>query len=1238
MFPNHNIVRSVMRPWVKKGNINGGKLFMYNNKYFFVVGIFLICLLLIAPTSATITKTETTDGEYTVISWTTNLAAGGGQDSTNWTAPYGVTNVEYIVIAGGGSGGANSAVNNAGGGGGAGGFRNGTGLSVTAGTNYTVTIGAGGAAVSGQTHGNKGSNSSFSTIEATGGGYGASEATAGNGGSGGGGSGLHFTGAGIGNEGSYTPVEGYNGGNGYTSPYYAAGGGGGASMVGFNVTDANGGNGGDGKASSITGSSVTYAGGGGGGHYGAVAGNPGAGGAGGGGSGSKGATTATSGTAYTGGGGGGAGNGGTSGAGGSGIVIIRYYQPKAPVASFVSTNISVATNSTLTGWEGYAPFTMKFTNTSTGSESNSWVWNYTRLGDSGPVTFNSSAYYNPTYTFTNTGNYSISLNVTNSHGTNISTQTTWVNVSTLINADFTASNLSGSIPLYVQFNDTTIGSMVDTWEWTFGDYESGNTSTIQNPSYIYNNNGTYTVNLTVINGTTISTKLRNITVYNTIPIADFTASNWSGSPPLYVQFTDTSTGINITSWYWDFGDGNTSSLQNPEHTFENIGEYQVNLTVTNDGGSSTKLQNITVAYFGAHFIANKTSGAIPFPVSFTDTSIGNYDTWNWSVDDGTLHWFNESVYADRNLEYTFNDVGSWRVNLSVQNISESAPIYSTSMNITATNVPPVASFTGYPSAGTTSTTFIFNSTSTGIITTYNWSFGDGNYSATQNTTHVFPSNGIYNVNLTVSNDGGSSYIVHPFTVSAFSVSTSISPTSGVIPLLATFNETYSGLIPDSYYWEFGDGATSTDKNTTHTYTTIGTFNVNHRIMNGSIISWANTTSAVTALGGSVTANFTANVTEGDYPLDVQFTDTSTYTNATPSSWYWTFGDGLTSTSQNPSHTYSNAGVYSVTFTVNTDYGSSSMNKTDYIHVGGVAANGRQDIILTNTNNIVTLYIKDSNSGNLITHAAVSDEMGNELTSYGNGIFSGSYSTGQHTFTANATDYYTNRATYLISGDLIQTIYLTQVATSVSTTWYTPKTIVISFVDAYGNQVRGASVNARFNETTLPNGVSDLISNYGMNVNIANEALNGTLLMSGSTDYQGSIVFTMLSALKYDIAITYNGETNYYSIYPQDSQYQFRFLTTVATDNIWDDLYANGNTKVWATEPDVGNVTFWWSFQDMTSLTTEIDYFLKDVDLNTIVYTETVLSPVAGNIYQVNYTVPNVRGKNYIAYVNYTRDV
>jgi hypothetical protein len=304
----------------------------------------------------------------------------------------------------------------------------------------------------------------------------------------------------------------------------------------------------------------------------------------------------------------------------------------------------------------------------------------------------------------------------------------------------------------------------------------------------------------------------------------------------------------------------------------------------------------------------------------------------------------------------------------------------------------------------------------------------------------------------------------------------------------------------------------------------------------------------------------------------------------------------------------------------------------------VIANGRQDVILINQYNNITLYAKDVNTGNLISSAEITDELGNILTSYGNGAFSGSYSTGQHSFTANATGYYSNRATYLVSGNLIETIYLTLVSSSVSTTWYTPKTVSIQMADVYGNPLRGATVSAHYNQTTLPNGVSDLISNYGMNTNVANQALNGTLMMNGSTDTTGSIVFTMLGTIGYDVAVTYGGNTNYYMIYPQESNYQLKFIVVSTADNIWNDLYANGNTKVWASEPDPANVTFHWSFQDMTSLTTQIDYFLRDADLDMIVYTTSVSSPVAGSVYQLNYTVPNVRGKNYVAYVNYTRDI
>ena len=253
--------------------------------------------------------------------------------------------VSYFVLAGGGAGGGNH-----GGGGGAGGFReykspvdcytasplngNPGGTAVTvAGQAYPITVGAGGAQVSGCTTGNNGSNSVFSTITSAGGGGGAGQGSpANNGGSGGGGT---YTGAcgsaphaggGTGNTPPTTPAQGTNGGTGHpqASPYASAGGGGATDAGNPYNTSPNGG-GGDGGTTSISASPVTYGGGGGSGAN-SYGGSSGPGGAGGGGAGSTGPGNFTNGTDNRGGGGGGGYNTGPKegGAGGSGIVIIRY--------------------------------------------------------------------------------------------------------------------------------------------------------------------------------------------------------------------------------------------------------------------------------------------------------------------------------------------------------------------------------------------------------------------------------------------------------------------------------------------------------------------------------------------------------------------------------------------------------------------------------------------------------------------------------------------------------------------------------------------------------------------------------------------------------------------------------------------------------------------------------------------------------------------------------------------------
>ena len=155
-------------------------------------------------------------------------------------------------------------------------------------------------------------------------------------------------------------------------------------------------------------------------------------------------------------------------------------------------------------------------------------------------------------------------------------------------ADFSGTPTSGDAPLTVQFTDLSTNSPTS-WACTFGD---GGTSAVQNPSHTYTSAGTYTVTLTATNayGSDAETKTGYITVtvpQANPPVAGFSGTPTSGLAPLAVQFTDLSTNA-PTSWAWTFGDGGTSAVQNPSHTYTAAGTYTVSLTATNAYGSDTE--------------------------------------------------------------------------------------------------------------------------------------------------------------------------------------------------------------------------------------------------------------------------------------------------------------------------------------------------------------------------------------------------------------------------------------------------------------------------------------------------------------------------------------------------------------------------------------------------------------------------------------------------------------------------
>lgn len=250
--------------------------------------------------------------------------------------------------------------------------------------------------------------------------------------------------------------------------------------------------------------------------------------------------------------------------------------PAAPNAAFVGSPTS-----------GCAPLSVNFTDQSTGDVT-SWSWNF---GDGATSTLQ-----NPGHSYANAGSYTVSLTVTGPGGSDTETKTNYITVTTAPTAAFSGSPTSGNAPLTVSFTDQSTGSPTS-WSWNFGD---GGSSTAQNPSHSYASAGTYTVALTVSNscGSDTETKVNYITVSEAPcnpPVANFSGSPTTGTAPLNVNFTDQSTN-SPTSWSWDFGDGGTSTAQNPSHTYSAVGTYTVSLTATNSCGSDTetKVNYITV--------------------------------------------------------------------------------------------------------------------------------------------------------------------------------------------------------------------------------------------------------------------------------------------------------------------------------------------------------------------------------------------------------------------------------------------------------------------------------------------------------------------------------------------------------------------------------------------------------------------------------------------------------------------
>ena len=410
--------------------------------------------------------------------------------------------------------------------------------------------------------------------------------------------------------------------------------------------------------------------------------------------------------------------------------------------------------------------------------------------------------------------------------------------------------------------------------------------------------------------------------------ANFDGTPRSGIAPLYVDFTNLSTG-GYDTCSWDFGaTGSATGCGNPSHQFPNPGNFYVALTVSGPGGEDTETKTDYITVYdpvAADFSGSPTNGVAPLEVAFTNLSTGDYDTCTWNFGDGNYS------YSCGDPSHPYTSDGTYTVSLEVSGPGGLNTEIKTGYIDVAAGVH--AEFSGAPTSGTAPLTVDFLNLSTGDYNTCSWNFGDGGSSSScGNPSYTYNDPGAYGVSLTVSGPGGEETEAKVNYVEAYAAveaNFSGTPTSGIGSLVVDFSNWSSGDY-DTCLWNFGDGSTSPScGNPSHTYTTDGVYTVSLQVSGRGGSDTDSKVDYITVYE-PVMADFSGTPTNGVAPLDVDFTNLSTGDYDTCS---WNFGDGGSSTTcGNPSHTYNSDGLYTVSLTVNGPGGSDTETKSGYVTV------------------------------------------------------------------------------------------------------------------------------------------------------------------------------------------------------------------------------------------------------------------------------------------------------------------
>jgi len=412
--------------------------------------------------------------------------------------------------------------------------------------------------------------------------------------------------------------------------------------------------------------------------------------------------------------------------------------------------------------------------------------------------------------------------------------------------------------------------------WNFGDGTTNNTSS---SIHQFTQPGNYIITLVSSNNLCIDSTTVTI---NLSPSLNGFVNYSIGCDNTLIASGTPNTGV---SYNWNFGNGASGSINPISYQYSQPGTYQLTLVINNGVCTDTTIETIVVdTLVAANFVSNTDCNQ---GVALVNNSTGASNYF--------LNWGDGNTQTSFTSNHQYTSVGNYQITLIASN-GACADTTTTNVFINSSPIADIA-LTINECKDTVSFNSLFTANS------YLWTFGDGSSSPLANPIHFYSSPGIYTIQLLVSNNTCYDSSIVTVNLTGMLID-SISATVSCDGLLTASSPSHSNW---TYLWDFGDGNTNNQNSTNHLYSTFGTYLVSLTVSNGN---------CTTTISKSI---------EFEQPIDYSISQTidtcsrSIKLNLLPTpitNTIWNFGDGSSSNSNSPSHTYAVSGSYNVQVIIN----------------------------------------------------------------------------------------------------------------------------------------------------------------------------------------------------------------------------------------------------------------------------------------------------------------------------------